>query len=171
MNTSRRPFGQLVVIVLMLVSLMGVLPVAASAQGTSDAAHLCQQGGWKKLRGSDGTTFANQGECVNHAAQGGQLVPLATVTIYRVNTEFGGHRVAFTATGFAPNSVLVEEIWTDPSGDTLDWATVVTHTTTAQGTFGGTYTTGQPCTSGTGSITITDSAGNTATGYYTLTCP
>ena len=76
MNTSRHPFGQLVVVVLMLVSLMTAVPPGVSAQGNSDAAHLCQKGGWEELQRSDGTTFANQDECVSYAASGNTLVPV-----------------------------------------------------------------------------------------------
>lgn len=79
MITPNRQFHRVVVVVLMLTSLMVVLPRTASAQDTSDAAHRCQQGGWEKLRGSDGTTFANQGECVSYAAQGGQLREAASI--------------------------------------------------------------------------------------------
>lgn len=68
-------------VVLVLLSL-ALLPGAMSAQGTSDAAHLCQDGGYANYVGVTAgalTFLANPGECVNFAAQGGQLVAIATV--------------------------------------------------------------------------------------------
>jgi hypothetical protein len=49
--------------------------VPAGAAGNDENAKLCQKGGWKDLRGSDGAPFNNQGECVAYAAQGGTLMP------------------------------------------------------------------------------------------------
>jgi len=45
--------------------------VAAQGGGNSDAAHLCQQGGYTGLVGSNGETFENTGQCVRYAARGG----------------------------------------------------------------------------------------------------
>lgn len=56
--------------VLFIFSMFAV-PAAAGAQGNSDAAHACQQGGYLGLVGSDGTTFSNVGQCVSYAAHGG----------------------------------------------------------------------------------------------------
>jgi hypothetical protein len=44
--------------------------------GNSDAAKRCQKGGWKTLvRSEDGSSFANQGDCVSYGARGGTLTP------------------------------------------------------------------------------------------------
>jgi hypothetical protein len=45
--------------------------------GNSAAAHACQQGGYLDFTREDGTAFANTGECVSYAAQGGTLVPVS----------------------------------------------------------------------------------------------
>lgn len=48
-----------------------------AAGGNSDAAHLCQQGGYLMLVGTNGssdTGFGNTGQCVSYAAHGGWLV-------------------------------------------------------------------------------------------------
>lgn len=34
---------------------------------------MCKKGGWKDLTDEDGNSFKNQGQCVSHAAQGGEL--------------------------------------------------------------------------------------------------
>ncbi len=41
------------------------------AQGNSDAAHACKQGGFTRLVGVDGETFTNSGQCASFVAQGG----------------------------------------------------------------------------------------------------
>jgi hypothetical protein len=42
--------------------------------GNSPNAKLCQKGGWTTLYRSDGTTFANQDECVSYGANGGTIL-------------------------------------------------------------------------------------------------
>lgn len=65
-------------LILALVSVAALaVPVGALAdehghgRGNSWAAHACQHGGYRSLVGSDGTTFANTGQCVRFAAHGG----------------------------------------------------------------------------------------------------
>lgn len=53
---------------------------ALAAGGNSDAAHMCNQGGYGSLIGTNGFTeasFTNAGECASYAAQGGTLVTTA----------------------------------------------------------------------------------------------
>lgn len=45
----------------------------AESGGNSAAAHACQRGGYASYVRSDGTAFANTGECVSYAAHGGVL--------------------------------------------------------------------------------------------------
>jgi hypothetical protein len=79
MFQSSGRFRLVAVIVLMLFSLTAVAPMAAAQGkgGNSEAAHACQKGGFAHLKRADGTRFANTGECVSFAAQGGELLPLA----------------------------------------------------------------------------------------------
>jgi hypothetical protein len=56
-------------------------PSAAMASGNSDAAHTCQQGGWQTVVRQDGTSFANQGDCVSYGAHGGVLKPKVAVPL------------------------------------------------------------------------------------------
>ena len=44
--------------------------IAHAGGGTSGAAMACRHGGWRSLHRSDGTAFANQGDCVSYAAHG-----------------------------------------------------------------------------------------------------
>jgi hypothetical protein len=53
---------------------VGVAPALADAGGNSEAALLCQQGGWQDLVREDQTRFENVGDCVDYAARGGTLV-------------------------------------------------------------------------------------------------
>lgn len=49
--------------------------------GNSMAAKACQRDGWQLLvRGEDGSPFKDQGDCVAHAARGGQVVRPGGVT-------------------------------------------------------------------------------------------
>src|SRR5215211_3692303 len=64
----------------LLLSLALVLPGASQAQGNSENAKACLQGGWQHLQTSDGRPFANQHECVTAGAQGAELVPIPTRT-------------------------------------------------------------------------------------------
>ncbi len=91
---------------------LALLPAAATAEGNSDAAKLCQKGGWTLLQGTDGTTFANQNECVSYAAQGGSLMPKVsptlTATALSATTHLGteGFTISVSGTNFAPNQTL-----------------------------------------------------------------
>jgi hypothetical protein len=67
------------VVLAALVAACAVLVVApagpAGNGGNSENAKLCQKGGYKDLVRADQTPFANVGECVSYAAQGGTLTP------------------------------------------------------------------------------------------------
>ncbi len=73
---------------LAVLSLFAVLaPMDTSAQGNSEAAKQCQQGGfvnWSARAG--GPHFTNVGECVSASAQGA-IYPAPTVTIERAGTS------------------------------------------------------------------------------------
>lgn len=100
----------------------GALTAKGGDSGNSDAAHLCQQGGWQNVMGSDGTLFRNQGDCVSFAAQGGTLVPIPTtptITSFIFNgianadcSVPGGPKALFTAV-FSNGTGTI----TDPSGN------------------------------------------------------
>ena len=49
--------------------------LAKQGGGNSANAKLCQKDGWRDLARADGTTFANQDECVSYGASGGTPVP------------------------------------------------------------------------------------------------
>jgi hypothetical protein len=68
----RRLFRLQRCLVVLILSL-ALVPFAASAQGNSQAAHACQGDGYLSLVGVGGETFANVGQCVRFAAQGGQF--------------------------------------------------------------------------------------------------
>ncbi len=104
-NTLRRPFGQLVVIVLMLVSLMAAVPLGVSAQGSNEAAEVCKEGGylnWTTKPG--GEPFTNTGECVSYAALGNTLVPVVVkpyIFLERYD-ETTNNRCGYTVIGANP---------------------------------------------------------------------
>src|SRR5579859_7557037 len=63
--------------------------VAWAADGNSDAAHACQQGGYLTLSEPDGTPFANTGQCVSYFAGAGTacIVTSTTGCLTFVNTK------------------------------------------------------------------------------------
>lgn len=79
MSSSRRRFVAMLFACMALLATL-LMPIGGSAQGNSEAAHLCQQGGYATLVGSNGETFANTGECVRFAARGGKFRPEEPVT-------------------------------------------------------------------------------------------
>jgi hypothetical protein len=64
------------VVGLLVVAGLGTAgPAIADDGGNSANAEACQHGGWRDLRRSDGSEFANQGDCVSYGAQGGVIEP------------------------------------------------------------------------------------------------
>jgi len=57
-----------------------VAATPAGAAGNSPNAKLCQKDGWKALTRSDGSKFANHGDCVSYGAQGNTIAPNAWKT-------------------------------------------------------------------------------------------
>lgn len=49
---------------------------ASPSLGNSQNAHICQQGGWQNVEGSNGTLFVNDGACVSYGAHGGTIIPI-----------------------------------------------------------------------------------------------
>ena len=69
---------------------------AYAAHGNSDAAHLCQQGGFANIYRADGTHFTNPGECTDYAAQGGTLshpVTFSDIQLGGCNANAFGYEV------------------------------------------------------------------------------
>ncbi len=70
------------------LSLFAVLaPMGASAQGNSEAAQTCQQGGFANVSArAGGPPFTSTGECVSAGAQG-TVYPAPTIVIERAGTS------------------------------------------------------------------------------------
>jgi len=69
-------------VAIMLAALVGVVAPSALAAtgGKAEAAKRCQLE-WQTLRGANGQTFKNRGECAAHAARGGVFAQGLTITI------------------------------------------------------------------------------------------
>jgi hypothetical protein len=65
----------LLALVCACVTLLSTSLTYADGPGNSDAARMCQQGGYLDYTRADGSPFRNVGECVSYAAQGGILRP------------------------------------------------------------------------------------------------
>jgi len=104
MFLSHGLFHRGAVVFLMLFSLSAILPLAASAQGISEDAHLCQQGGYLDYTDADRNGFKNEGQCLSYAAHGGRLVP---VPVTDLSLEGG----VISGTGFTPNVTVRVLVW------------------------------------------------------------
>lgn len=114
--------------------LVGLLVVFGSgmqggiAQGNSDAAHVCQDGGYRDWRDADGNGFENAGQCVRYVAQGGTLMPARSATLsFTPRPNFsciavltvGGYApgtYSVTLTGFTENAAFVKELVVGTNG-------------------------------------------------------
>ena len=56
--------------------------VATATGSNSPNAKLCQKGGWMTLYRSDGSSFANQSECVSYGANGGTPTSKSSAQIH-----------------------------------------------------------------------------------------
>ena len=93
----------------LVVAALAAVPAGAAAGGNSANAKLCQKGGWKTLFRGDGSTFANQGECVSFAARGGPIFPLASLELALCQNQpqpAGGICVRAVGTGLEPGSTV-----------------------------------------------------------------
>jgi hypothetical protein len=75
MKVRKPPLAVLFALVCACLTLLSTSLTYADGPGNSDAAKMCQHGGYLNLMGSDGTLFNNVGECVSYVAQGGTLLP------------------------------------------------------------------------------------------------
>lgn len=57
-----------------ITALISLAQPASAGGGNATAAHKCQRGGYYNVVRSDGSTFANTGDCVSYAARGGAFV-------------------------------------------------------------------------------------------------
>ena len=98
----RRVYLILSVLLLLTTGGFGASVSPVSAQGSSNGTKMCQKGGWKTLQGSNGQTFANQGECVSAAAHGEALESIPTTPTPVIlgsayyNEEAGGCHATFS---------------------------------------------------------------------------
>lgn len=79
-----RYLGPLVAVMLG-VAIAASLGIASATAGGGNSANakLCQKGGWMNLvRSENGSSFANQSECVSYASAGGTLGPKPAIVHY-----------------------------------------------------------------------------------------
>jgi hypothetical protein len=78
MPTILKRLGALLVIGLLCLA---AFPASGIAEGNSEAADICKQGGYADLTTSSGATFDNTGECVSYAAQGNEFGDGETIEV------------------------------------------------------------------------------------------
>jgi hypothetical protein len=81
--------------------------VASAAGGNSTNVHRCLNGGWQTFVRSDGSPFANLGNCASYAAQGGtlQLVgPAQLCQVFGGTFSTVGGQILWTCDGWTASS-------------------------------------------------------------------
>jgi hypothetical protein len=127
-------------IVLAMVAMVAVmLPGAASAApgGNSGNAKLCES--YTTLQRSDGTLFADKGECVSYGAQGGQIDPISQVQpsvsmswfANQFNPDHCEPRIGLA--GFAPDTAYSVHIERDNNGSIYELVSPIPMTTDSAG--------------------------------------
>lgn len=72
MRTITKRIRRLAVLVTIMTLALAAVPLAGSAQDTTDdLKEQCKHGGWQTLTRADGSQFANQGECVKYIVSEG----------------------------------------------------------------------------------------------------
>ena len=142
------PVRLLLVSVLGCAALFALTPGLAAAQssggGNSPAAHACQDGGFVNLVRSDGSTFANVGDCVSYAARGGTLVPVTLNVSFSPCCDGLNTIVTAIGSGLEPGSIVTYTFIND-SGTQFGPAPVPVNPTVApDGNFSSEWVTGCP---------------------------
>lgn len=100
---------------LLMVGGLSSAAQATNAPSSSDP-EQCKNGGWQNLTTSTGAPFANQGDCVSYAAQGGVLYPTPSLSLTfsacEVAEEGPGGRILnctgeFVGSGLKPGEAVV----------------------------------------------------------------
>jgi hypothetical protein len=107
-TTKRTTVMLFATISLMATAVLGVWPQAAFADGRNSAtAHACEQGGSTSFVRSEGSTFANTGQCVDDDTHGGELVPAILTATFVVDPSRGGFEdLTVTGSGLLPGSTV-----------------------------------------------------------------
>jgi hypothetical protein len=157
-----------------------VLPLLTSAPishaaGNSDAAHMCQNGGYLTLEGSDGTAFKNAGQCTSFAASGGIIVGIPACSVVP------GTSGCQTLTNVSASYFFDPSLGTITVSGVYSFAPTASNCNPCSGAAsgGGTYTLSAGSTfnggaaSGTFSVTGTASANYATDASFTteMTCP
>lgn len=142
------PVRRLLVSVLGCAALFALTPGLAAAQssggGNSPAAHACQDGGFVNLVRSDGSTFANVGDCVSYAARGGTFIPVTLNASFSPCCDGQNTIVTVTGSGLEPGSIVTDTYIND-SGTQVGPAPVPVNPTVApDGSFSSEWVTGCP---------------------------
>jgi len=149
---------------------------ALAPMGAQAAKNPCAEHGYLDYTRTDGTTFRNTGECTVYSKGGGKLVPVsgATVVINSANANSGVLVFTFSGSHFTPGSQVtgLHSVSTAYGIDFLDPAATL-YTIAGDGTVSALVGTTVPATcvsNATLSVTVTDAAGETATGTSPIAC-
>jgi hypothetical protein len=149
---------------------------AAAPVGVQAAKNPCAEHGYLLYTRTDGTTFRNTGECTTYSKKGGTLVPLSTATVTVDSATLSNGILVFTfgAAHFTAGSqlTLLHYVSAPYAIDLVD-SSAPLFTIAPDGTL--TITVGMTvplaCVPGAPlSVTVSDAAGESATGTGTIAC-
>ena len=149
---------------------------ALAPLGAQAAKNPCAEHGYLEYTRTDGTTFRNTGECTVYVKRGGTLVPVSSPTVVVTSANFSSGVLVFdfSTSHFTPGSQLTQLHYVSSAYaiDFLDPAAPL-YTIAPDGTVSLTagLTTPSACVPGaTLSVTVTDAAGDSATGTGVVAC-
>jgi hypothetical protein len=173
MNVLARSCCRLVAMLMLLIGLAAATG-SVQAQGNSDAAHMCQKGGYQHLYRShgngltDGSGFRNAGECTSYAAQGGVFYEVDPSISAESYLDFVLMQSRVNGQGFSPNGHVMLDV-------EFEAASSVTVVASEGGGFSHVIFPPLVCTqqpTRTLTITATDiKSGRSATIEHTVVCP
>lgn len=112
------PLAALAGVSLSMLGAPAALAAPPASPGNSAAAKACQNGGFARFQGTNGSRFTDEGGCVRYVAQGGALAPMAALT-FVPDVTAGYCDVTLTVTG-APNTAYYPlNVYTVPLGYSL----------------------------------------------------
>jgi hypothetical protein len=112
------------VIVLLVVSSLAIVGPASAQQGSSWAAHACQDSGYLDYERFDGSGFRNPGECMSYAAHHGALYTSPTLELIVIR-DGPSTTIGVVATGLEAGSDLYVT-GVDPIDNSLDLNNIFT---------------------------------------------
>jgi len=161
---------------LVLLAVVAAAVAAAAPVGVQAARNPCAEHGYLNYTRTDGTTFRNTGECTVYVVHGGTLVPVGKATVVVTSATLSGGLLVFgfSASHYRPGSqlTLLHYVSASYAIDYVD-TSAPNFTIAPDGTVSIEVGMTVPlaCVPGAPlAVTVSDAAGDTATGSGPIAC-